>query len=657
MLNAMVNFAETVLAVANNQVLLSESDGKCKNSGGEHEPCGRSDKYVRLLQAIGNAVIVQVDNLRKSSDFKDDLEEGKSIELAGLKNSESTGEGALKELKAEIEKDPNFPHRDYFSYAVSKGDEQVGDALTNIRTKLNEDAKSVDSATLMASSFNSVAELIAVALAEDISKFALKPNQERQDFIDQLKHLLLSRKFNSTNGADKQKYDVALNVWTDISADAAQVAIPDDISKPGNHSKVWNEVLQKKIARLTKEKADIESRIARLEPWYARLSAMGTANPRLVDKDHPKTAKDVLDLMIATLRYQHISATRELGANHPRTLSVAAAIDLAYAYRSGMVFIRPASAFLRNSYPATVLQNDSSTAWRNLLADHANRSLGNIFVQKPLDDDQKIQNVIDKQFWQNVNQIRVAGGAGSSNYAIVKDDIGNWYVKGYSSKVEEIQKGLKGIATFAAGDRLNAQIFRRSYPYPQTAIDPASPSSGAARTTLQKQVDKVTSRNVDEARSTYVKSRFQARKLNDELLAKAEKTDGILASEVSVLKSIFTYDTAKFGDKNAKAEEESKSDAELSADKLKSEQFLLLDRIRMYVSDAIKSLVSAEGPAGAAGKIDAGRVKTIKQNTQEAARDLILESKKEREASLGNYEKMLLFIGDSAAIGPTPTSP
>ena len=38
---------------------------------------------------------------------------------------------------------------------------------------------------------------------------------------------------------------------------------------------------------------------------------------------------------------------------------------------------------------------------------------------------------IDKQFWQNINRVRVAG-AGATNYVVAKDDIGNWYVKRYS---------------------------------------------------------------------------------------------------------------------------------------------------------------------------------------------------------------------------------
>lgn len=43
----------------------------------------------------------------------------------------------------------------------------------------------------------------------------------------------------------------------------------------------------------------------------------------------------------------------------------------------------------------------------------------------------KIQNVLYKQYWQNINQIRLVGG-GSSNYAVVKDETGNsdsWYAQ------------------------------------------------------------------------------------------------------------------------------------------------------------------------------------------------------------------------------------
>jgi len=66
---------------------------------------------------------------------------------------------------------------------------------------------------------------------------------------------------------------------------------------------------------------------------------------------------------------------------------------------------------------------------------------------------------MDKQSWQRVNQIRVAG-SGNTNYAIIKDDIGNWNVKGYSADPESIFQGAKSMALFAASGQLGTNMIK-----------------------------------------------------------------------------------------------------------------------------------------------------------------------------------------------------
>jgi hypothetical protein len=62
----------------------------------------------------------------------------------------------------------------------------------------------------------------------------------------------------------------------------------------------------------------------------------------------------------------------------------------------------------------------------------------------------KIVNEIDKQFWQTINRVRVAGG-GETNYAIAKDDLGNWYVKNYSTDIATVAQSARKLALFAGG--------------------------------------------------------------------------------------------------------------------------------------------------------------------------------------------------------------
>jgi hypothetical protein len=62
----------------------------------------------------------------------------------------------------------------------------------------------------------------------------------------------------------------------------------------------------------------------------------------------------------------------------------------------------------------------------------------------------RIASEIDKQHWQNINNVRVSG-VGNTNYVLAKDDIGNWYVKKSSSDPEKVIKGAKSLAMFGAG--------------------------------------------------------------------------------------------------------------------------------------------------------------------------------------------------------------
>ncbi|MDB5174588.1 MAG: hypothetical protein JWN51_3361 [Phycisphaerales bacterium] len=161
-------------------------------------------------------------------------------------------------------------------------------------------------------------------------------------------------------------------------------------------------------------------------------------------------SRTVLDQLIKALQYERIKAASEGGSDSARATHLKNAIDLAYTYRSGMIYLRPASSFLKNSYPATSLQPDAKLAWENTLEHHAWRS-GTPFIPTwyaKYDESNRTAAEIDKQFWQNVNTVRVAGG-GDTNYVIAKDDIGNWYVKAYANNMKDIIEATGNLTTFA----------------------------------------------------------------------------------------------------------------------------------------------------------------------------------------------------------------
>ncbi|CAH1081251.1 hypothetical protein [Candidatus Nitrotoga sp. 1052] len=160
-----------------------------------------------------------------------------------------------------------------------------------------------------------------------------------------------------------------------------------------------------------------------------------------------KTQRDVLDDVIAQLQQQRL----EVASRGGDITALNKALDLAYEQRGGLAYLRPASAYLRNAFSNTSVQDNSgSTNCRNLLFslfcdDGGNRA----FRETKLE--------IDKQFWQTINTIKVRGG-GATDFAIVKDDVGNWYVKGLSSDPESIIKSAQSLALFNMGGKVNLNL-------------------------------------------------------------------------------------------------------------------------------------------------------------------------------------------------------
>ncbi len=200
-----------------------------------------------------------------------------------------------------------------------------------------------------------------------------------------------------------------------------------------------------------------------LEGREAPTDPIDLANFGLKEDDH--NAKDVTDALIAALRYEHVQAVRESGAKEGRAKHIAAALNAAYAHRANMVHIRPASSYLRTSYPSTSLQSDPNLSWDNMLGQQGARSLPFAARWHGLLNPNKntsnlINTDIDKQFWQNVNRVRVAGG-GKTNYVVAKDDIGNWYVKSYSADPKPIIESAKNLALLGLSGKMGINLNRR----------------------------------------------------------------------------------------------------------------------------------------------------------------------------------------------------
>lgn len=196
----------------------------------------------------------------------------------------------------------------------------------------------------------------------------------------------------------------------------------------------------------------------------AELQALKKKFPKLgaVQLGNNENARDVLDRLIAALRYEHIKALKNPVQGAGSAKDIAAALKVAYEQRAGMAYIRPSASYLRSSFPATSLQDDPRLAWENMLTGHARRSFSPFGAWLGTEEKlrQTINAEIDKQFWQNINSVRVSG-AGATNYVIVKDDIGNWYVKSFSADPESIIKSAQQLAMFNLGGQMGTNLIRQ----------------------------------------------------------------------------------------------------------------------------------------------------------------------------------------------------
>lgn len=171
-----------------------------------------------------------------------------------------------------------------------------------------------------------------------------------------------------------------------------------------------------------------------------------------------ESPQNVMDDIIAMLRHRQIEAVERFGSGSDQDTKATKALEAAYQHRSRMLYIRPSSAYLRTSYPSTSLQNDPNLTYDNMLLQQGMSALPfSSQVRDVLDpvvtQDRLLTAELDKQFWQNINRVRVAG-TGFTNQAAVKDDVGNWYVKQYYGDTDKIFQSAAHLGLYSLGAKL-----------------------------------------------------------------------------------------------------------------------------------------------------------------------------------------------------------
>jgi len=275
-------------------------------------------------------------------------------------------------------------------------------------------------------------------------------------------------------------------------------SIRADILKEAGQSSQF--VLPSSMYRLIEthlKKAEETAQGDKKQPYQKAQVLLSTRTPPPgmppLDPGNYKNPIEVMDAVIALLRHHQMEVVQHLGQDSDESKRAIEAVENAYRHRAGMMYIRPSSAYLRTSFPSTSLQDDPNLAWDNMLLKQGLRNLPfsselRDILDPSVKQDRTLTSELDKQYWQNINRVRVSG-AGGTNQALVKDDVGNWYVKQYFGDTKRIWESAKNLALFSMSAKvpidLAKQLNKASSPEELAENNKESP-------TLQKVLEKHT---------------------------------------------------------------------------------------------------------------------------------------------------------------------
>ncbi|MCK4790807.1 MAG: hypothetical protein KAV87_44130, partial [Desulfobacteraceae bacterium] len=173
----------------------------------------------------------------------------------------------------------------------------------------------------------------------------------------------------------------------------------------GNSIVVQADALHQERKHKEQMKSHYEKEVAILADTLDRMSPVNQKSTGISSiKDtlsKYSTAKDIRDVWIELLEYEHDLALYY--GETQRAKEIDNALKAARAKREGMIFIRPAMAYLRTSFPATSLQSNPNLTWDNMLGGHMMRSIPfgpqiGEFLNPDAKRDARINAEIDKQF-------------------------------------------------------------------------------------------------------------------------------------------------------------------------------------------------------------------------------------------------------------------
>jgi len=501
LLDDLVHFAEKILFLAHQEPIQT----------GQGDPAGERAQYSMVLESVGNSILTVNDELRHRWSREGDQAKAKLFLEAARAAWPRSPEARFCDLVAVVEGNPVVPDglldaervavktvEDEFE-AKEKELEQARSRLVSLEgletawqhsrvVALIEEWKPADASRLdlwknlesfltakkdetaaQGSAPDVVASLDAVladlkAAIETEQQTPTAGSSQAAAALAQLKTdretRLTAERANLTTiegqlatkksavTTERQAYETALDTLKTASSDAVKAVRVAALAGLDENGVELCDVRLRVLAEL--EKGDDRSKKAAKLLLAQPLASV--PDPRFPAE--PYSPAQVLDSVIEVLRAARIAGRAK---NQALDAQLESALKLAMEDRKRLIYIRPPSSYLRNATPISVLQ-DNEVGWHNELARLSGRALG---LERGDERRARTQALIDRQFWQNINRVRVTGG-GNTTYALVKDDIGNWYVKGYVGDPEVVIKGVQGMAMAAFSGRMNADLLQRA---------------------------------------------------------------------------------------------------------------------------------------------------------------------------------------------------
>lgn len=413
------SFSEKILFLANNIVIIDDSDKFNLSSSwadfkalfsGNHQ--FDANRFIAVLQAIGNSTNVLLNDierqnyhLAKQHTDTTDKESSSGKKLADI----------IKKLSSQSDKlHPISIQNEYAKFA------------TNLNSGLQKQLK---------------------ACTDVSSKNCLLIKQK----------LTITTKLSSINiiQCDIEPTNHALEKAKQLISKRAaclKTKMTEQLTAIGKKIENYNSCVKKKKSdepECTNKPTDSDNQLAKYENTTELVSLIiNEAETEILKRKETqklilpdmnmkgKNSEQVWDMVLANLSIEHVLADKAGDKKAKQKLTDA--INTARYFRSENTYLRAVPDAIRMSMRSSNLLNSKDII-----------SLQNMIGHSFVDDsvDAKKLKKLDEQYWLNVNRVAVKGG-GDVNYVIVKDDIGNWYIKQYAEDKKEIMDSMKKLSLF-----------------------------------------------------------------------------------------------------------------------------------------------------------------------------------------------------------------